>query len=161
MATAASDEDTRELLVKLCGMLGSEFEGERAVAALKITGLLQRAGWRWNEVLSLSGSPSQGEEARPTATAHSEDYHRPSPTSNHASSAGFSDWRANLACCRRYAVLLAGAELEYVKEMLSILQLGRSALRSADHARIAVIAESLRRRLSVHARSRPGTENRA
>jgi hypothetical protein len=45
MASSTSPVETRDLLVKLLGMLGSEYDGERASAALKVAGLIRNAGW--------------------------------------------------------------------------------------------------------------------
>lgn len=45
-------------LVKLCGMLGSAHEGERAAAALKADQLLRSYGLRWADVIAVSvGAP--------------------------------------------------------------------------------------------------------
>jgi hypothetical protein len=45
-------------LTKLCGMLGSGHDSERASAALKADQLLRRHGLRWPDVIRAPSSPS-------------------------------------------------------------------------------------------------------
>jgi hypothetical protein len=40
-----------ELLARICGMMGSDHDGERAAAALQASRLLQRHGLTWRDVL--------------------------------------------------------------------------------------------------------------
>lgn len=44
----------RERLVKLCGMLGSAHDGERAAAGLLASRLLRERGLRWDDVIGVS-----------------------------------------------------------------------------------------------------------
>jgi hypothetical protein len=149
MAVSASAEDTKDLLVKLCGMLGSQFDGERAVAALKVTSLLHQAGWRWEEILHPPRSapadrvPEADVPQRPSEACHDFKDSRPG--------AVFSDWRADLACCRRHDAYLRAAERGYVAELLSVLDRGRVVLRLDDRTRLAVIAGRVRRQFAAQA----------
>lgn len=47
-------------LRKLCGMLGSAHDGERAAAALKADQLLRDSGLTWRDVIRLPGSSTAG-----------------------------------------------------------------------------------------------------
>jgi hypothetical protein len=49
---------SRERLARICGLLGSDYEGERANAALAATRLLQRHGLTWGDLFS----PKQPDE---------------------------------------------------------------------------------------------------
>ena len=143
--TKANSAETRDLLVKLCGMLGSDFEGERASAALKITGLLRRAGLRWDDVLSLPDAPCR---PGPAAASGSE----PRPI--------YTDWRADLACCERHQSLLITAEREYVRQLGALLGAGRTSVRAADRTKLAAIARRVRKHLSTVRRGRAAPEAR-
>src|SRR5437763_1435766 len=137
VAVSATPPDARDLLVKLCGMLGSDFEGERAAAALKITGLLRHLGWSWDQLLhwpgATTGARTPARDAAQAASAAAqrcrEHWKRGGP--------GLSDWRADLACCRRYGAYLTDTELAYVTELVSLVESGRATLRSDDHAKLA------------------------
>jgi hypothetical protein len=50
-------ESLAHRLVKLCGMLGSAHDGERAAAGLKADQLLRENGLRWPDVI---GAPQRG-----------------------------------------------------------------------------------------------------
>lgn len=52
---------------KICGLLGSAHDGERAAAALKATELLRQHGLGWADVGVLAGGAAFGEEVRRTA----------------------------------------------------------------------------------------------
>jgi len=45
--------ETRERLTKLCGMFGSDHDGERAAAALKADQLVRQHGLTWHDVIML------------------------------------------------------------------------------------------------------------
>lgn len=143
--TRANSADTKNLLVKLCGMLGSDFEGERAAAALKVTLLLRRAGLRWDDVLALPGASC-----------------RPAPGEGRGWEAGpiYTDWRADLACCARHRSLLSAAERDYVGQLRALLGAGRTAIRAADRTRLASIARRVRKHLSAARRADVTSEAR-
>jgi hypothetical protein len=50
--TALLNPRTADRLAKLCGMFGSDHDGERAAAALKADQLVRAHGLRWGEVIS-------------------------------------------------------------------------------------------------------------
>ena len=50
--------DTVDRLAKLCGMLGSAHDGERAAAAMKATAMLQSLGMTWRELVEAAAMPS-------------------------------------------------------------------------------------------------------
>ncbi|GAC1340793.1 MAG: hypothetical protein NVSMB18_11530 [Acetobacteraceae bacterium] len=128
------------MLVKLCGMLGSDFEGERAAAALKIAGLLRETGLRWDDILTL---PSTTTHHDPVASGSSK------PTwSDRASGPMFVDWRADLACCTRHRARLTKAELDHVDGLRIVLRTGRSTIRSSDIPKLAAAARRIRKQLS-------------
>jgi hypothetical protein len=64
-------EDDRRRLVMLLGMLGSEFEGERAAAALKADQLVRKAGLSWAEVVGARMLPPPPETIRPSVAGSS------------------------------------------------------------------------------------------
>src|SRR5947208_954699 len=134
MSTGAGPQGTRDMLVKFCGMLGSEFDGERAVAALKATGLLLQAGLRWEDVLVV-----------PAASDHDH------PAASRRQGAPLSDLRADLACCQRHQSLLTGEEAHYVEELRRLVAGGRTGFRTSDRTRLSAIARRIRRVLSRHA----------
>lgn len=46
-------------LAKICGRLSSDFDGERAAAALLATGLLRQHGLTWAELIAAAAVPGQ------------------------------------------------------------------------------------------------------
>ena len=63
----------RRRLVQLCGMLGSDFAGERASAALLVTRLLKTANLTWEEVIREVGKPHPHHQPPP------QQHRRPTP----------------------------------------------------------------------------------
>ena len=55
--TTALPDDQRERLTRLCGMFGSDYEGERANAARMADELLRRHGVTWADVLAPPALP--------------------------------------------------------------------------------------------------------
>jgi hypothetical protein len=145
MSSLAPASTTRDLLLKLCGMLGSEHHGERAAAALKITELMQSAGLRWDDLLSGSTASlgCRGEELDPERH----------PAEVRVACRRWTDWRADLAFCRRHQDWLSDADLAYVNGLLQILGSGRTGLRASDHTSIAIIASRLRRHVATSVQS--------
>lgn len=134
--------EVRELLAKLCGMLGSDFDGERAAAALKATDVLRRAGLTWDDVLAPAPSSPEtdgGEEPEQKAPA---DRRRGRP---------LRDWRADLACCERHRELLSEHDAHYVLQLRAILLAGRTSLRASDYERLSGMARRIRTRRSAQA----------
>src|SRR4051794_14311587 len=129
MATYASPAHTRDLLVKLCGLLGSDFEGERAAAALKITAVLQHARWRWDDILRQPGVP-EAPGFRSTAERPPDREERFGQEPRRTTSP--LDWRADLACCQRYDAYLTEGEGDYVAALGAVIASGRACLRAAD-----------------------------
>ena len=138
MTTKAVSAETRDLLVKLCGMLGSDFEGERATAALKITGLLRQVGLCWDDVLQVPDASSRATASCASKWSRGDWEARPI----------FVDWRADLACCDRYRSWLTMAELEYVDGLRSLARAGRATVRSSDITKLATVARRVRTQLS-------------
>jgi hypothetical protein len=126
MELNAGRHGVRERLVKLCGMLSSEFDGERAVAASKAATLLRQAGLRWDDIVVV---PAPDASVRATARAGTP----------------LSDLRADLACCGRYRAWLTDDEGDYVDRLVRLAKHGRSYFRGADRARLSAIARRLRR----------------
>lgn len=145
MSSLASAFTTRDLLLKLCGMLSSEHHGERAAAALKITALLQRAGLRWDDLLSGSAPWLGSQSEEPGPERH--------PTEVRTACKRWIDWRADLAFCRRYQDWLSDADLAYVNGLFQTVRSGRAGLRASDHTSIAAIASQLRRYAAVSVQS--------
>lgn len=64
--TAALQPKLAERLSRICGMLGSDFDGERAAAGAAATRLLRDAGLSWDDLLR----PCAAREAPPRPTGH-------------------------------------------------------------------------------------------
>ncbi|HYZ62217.1 MAG TPA: hypothetical protein VE650_07165 [Acetobacteraceae bacterium] len=122
-------------------MLGSEFEGERAAAALKVTGLLRQVGLSWDEILNL-----------PTCSQDPSADSPPSAPKSAAFRGGFVDWRADLACCERHRSWLTRPEADFVSELHRVLRSGRTGIRSADIVSLGKIAKRMRARAAAIAR---------
>jgi cupin superfamily acireductone dioxygenase involved in methionine salvage len=84
-----SDEASR--LAKLCGMFGSDHDGERAAAAAKADQLIRERGLTWRDVILL-----------------------PSASSNLT-----SDWQRMAAYCQAHHPKLNAKELKFVRTMLN------------------------------------------
>jgi hypothetical protein len=54
--TAGLDTQPAQRLVKLCGMFGSEHDGERAAAALKADELVRGLGLTWSDIFLKSAA---------------------------------------------------------------------------------------------------------
>ncbi len=113
----------RSLLVKLCGMLASDFESERAAAALHVSRLLHREGLNWEELVPAEDAPA------------------PAPVASRR----YIDWRADLACCRRHHAWLNEVELN----VLDTFSGQPTCLSYAQACRLAEVAAALRRRMRV------------
>jgi hypothetical protein len=63
---------TAARLVKVCGLLGSDFDGERAEAARRATQILRDAGLTWRDLVAASPAsrpaPREPREGRDSAT---------------------------------------------------------------------------------------------
>jgi hypothetical protein len=55
-------------LAKVCGLLGSDHDGERSAAALRATAILRDAGWTWRDLVERALAP-----APPRAQAANDD----------------------------------------------------------------------------------------
>ena len=64
----------RDLLIKLLGMLGSSFEGERANAAAMVDKLMREHKLTWDQLLNgVSYQQQQGPPSRPSGRADGKD----------------------------------------------------------------------------------------
>src|SRR3546814_18882226 len=50
----------RQRLAKVCGLLGSDHDGERASAAVAATAIIRNAGLTWEQII-LGGAPEEAE----------------------------------------------------------------------------------------------------
>jgi hypothetical protein len=65
MSASILSHNVRERLAKVCGLLGSDFDGERAEAARRATRILKDAGLTWYDLVKSaqpSRSPSRAKE---------------------------------------------------------------------------------------------------
>src|SRR5262249_44428111 len=83
-----------DTLVKLLGMTGSDFMGERAAAAQKANALVHALGLTWHDVIA--------------APKHSPAQHRTDQTNDS------TDWRAMWRFCMRRADLLRARDRRFV-----------------------------------------------
>ena len=72
---AALDPSVSAKLAKVCGLLGSDHDGERAAAAAAATRILRDAGVSWSELLSAGAAPPDTPATTP-ATAHPQEIAR-------------------------------------------------------------------------------------
>ena len=56
MSTTLLDPRVADRLAKLCGMLGSAHDGERAAAAALADALVREAGLTWRDVIKVPGA---------------------------------------------------------------------------------------------------------
>ncbi|MCP1335157.1 hypothetical protein [Futiania mangrovi] len=92
---AALDDQTRDRLAKLLGMLGSDHDGERAAAGLKADRLVKKIGASWYDIL------------KPQETTRAADPVWRDPR----------DWREALALCLRYSEWLNDWEDEFCRSV--------------------------------------------
>ena len=85
--------DKREKLVAILGMLGSDFDGERAAAGHLATEFLRREGFRWDDVIAPPTLPKTGPQSNDD----------PDPA-----------WRETVAPCLRHLPMLTLREVEFL-----------------------------------------------
>jgi len=119
----------RDFLVKLCGMLGSEHDGERAAAALKASNFLRERTLTWNEVIQVLGAQEPIQHVRP-ATAK-DDARR---------TVRSIDWRADLAMCRNCRLSLTHVERDFIDALAQ----RRHRPSESDATKLAQMATRLR-----------------
>jgi hypothetical protein len=100
-ARAQLDPGAADRLRKLCGMLGSEHDGERAAAAAKADALLRAAGLTWADVIT---APSLIPEH---------------PVRIRAWRASDSDWQRMAQFCHARRWSLSQREREFVESVLN------------------------------------------
>ncbi len=127
MEQSALSADARDLFVKLCGMLGSDQDGERATAARMATRFLHERSLTWDEVVP----PALTQQSRATSFPPAR------------SSGGFKslDWQADLAMCRNQRRLLTASEDDLVRSLTKYRRLPTSA----EAVSLAKTATRLRR----------------
>src|SRR5262245_21937128 len=59
--------DLRNKLALICGMFGSQHDGERAAAASKAHGIVQELGMTWHQILVFPEDKAEMAEVRRTA----------------------------------------------------------------------------------------------
>jgi hypothetical protein len=112
----------RDFFVKLCGMLGSDQDGERAAAAAKASNFLRQRTLTWSDVVQTRAAERSLQNADRQAAKH--------PSRRSARSI---DWRADLAMCRKWPLSLTGAErdliasLEGVRRRPTVTEVGQLA----------------------------------
>jgi hypothetical protein len=119
----------REFLVKLCGMLGSSHDGERAGAALKASNFLRARALTWNEVIPAAPAP---DGSRGTV--------RPAAQRSEPRTARSIDWRADLAMCQNCRGWLAEQE----RELVGTLSKPRRRPSATEAVKLAQMAARLR-----------------
>lgn len=92
--------DDAERLVKLCGMLGSAHDGERAAAAAKASKLLRDRGLVWGDVIAAPAKATRTTTKRPAP---------PTPP----------EWPEQLSFCLDHQDLLTDRELDFVRSLRS------------------------------------------
>jgi hypothetical protein len=98
-ARAQLDSHSADRLRKLCGMLGSQHDGERATAAAKADALLRAAGLTWADVIGPPIIPDHVPRIRSWR-------------------AGDSDWQRMAQFCHSRRWSLSQREREFVESAL-------------------------------------------
>jgi hypothetical protein len=99
-ARAQLDPGAANRLRKLCGMLGSEHDGERATAAAKADALLRAAGLTWADVIGPPIVPDH-------------------PVRIRAWRAGDTDWQRMAQFCHARRWSLSQREREFIESVLN------------------------------------------
>jgi hypothetical protein len=94
---------TAERVVRICGLLTSNYAGEVANAASLATRIFEEHGWSWEQVVRT------GIAAPPPPQPH----HRPAPPPQYRP----VDWRAAATACLRRADLLTAWEQDFVASL--------------------------------------------
>ena len=107
----------RARLVALLGMLGSDFDGERASAGLLATRLLKAKGLTWDALITARLATEEPPSRRP----------RPEPEREpDADGRTGLDWRATAArCCSRYPGYLTAWERDFMRGLPRFPRLSR------------------------------------
>lgn len=113
----------RNKLVGILGRLGSDFDGERAAAALLASRLLAGKGLAWDDVIPTASASRQA--------GRGDSPNEPKPRST---------WQANLALCRRHLFKLD----DWPARFITSISRQRKALTPAQAAKLAEIADELR-----------------
>ncbi len=96
--TATLDRTTADRLAKLCGLFGSDHDGERATAAAMADRLIRAAGLTWADVIAPRAAPA------PALAAPRE--------------AASGDWRAVATACRQRHDLLTAWESKFLASLI-------------------------------------------
>jgi hypothetical protein len=99
-ARAQLDPGAADRLRKLCGMLGSEHDGERAAAAAKADALVRSLGLSWGDVIGPSIVPDHVPRIR-------------------AWRASDSDWQRMAQFCHARRWSLSQREREFIESVLN------------------------------------------
>jgi hypothetical protein len=103
-ARAQLDPHSADRLRKLCGMLGSEHDGERAAAAAKADALVRAAGLTWAEIIAPPIVPDYSPRIRSWRS-------------------GDTDWHRMAQFCHARRWSLSQREREFVESVLTWRQL--------------------------------------
>jgi hypothetical protein len=87
--TALLDPRTADKLARICGMFGSDHDGERAAAAQMADKLVKQQGLRWADVISIT--PCSMAPPRPSTVAKS-DYERSIRSALRDGAGVLNDW---------------------------------------------------------------------
>jgi hypothetical protein len=99
-------------LAKVCGLLGSDHDGERASAAFQATKLLRSAGITWREFVEAAAWKAMSQEqvrAKPVKPPPKRKPSPPPPTK--------PDWRVMVGICTRWGDRLEEWERRYVSHL--------------------------------------------
>jgi hypothetical protein len=89
---AAIPNDKRTRLVRLLGMLGSDFNGERANAGRLADTLVRSLGLRWDDVIAVAGASEQQRAVSPRTRQGRARGHRDAATACLASGCIWTEW---------------------------------------------------------------------
>ena len=100
----------RDKFLRICGMLGSNFDGERSSAALLASRMLKDAGLVWADVVCI---PQAGRRREPPRRGRNAD-----PFAGR-------DWRTIATRCRQFPHLLDRWEAEFIAGLPEFPHLSR------------------------------------
>jgi hypothetical protein len=90
---AAIPSDKRTRLVRLLGMLGSDFNGERANAGRLADTLVRSLGLRWDDVIAVAGASEQQRAVSPRTRQGRARGHRDAAAACLASGCIWTEWK--------------------------------------------------------------------
>lgn len=152
VTTVPLNHKDMNLLIKLCGMLGSEHDGERAAFAEKATGILRRNKMTWQELFqgmvhgAYMRAPMDAPHAQPQAAAPKPEAKPKRTVKRRAHDYVDMDtwklWEAKILWCNDFAYVTTPWDKENLAGMKAKMDKGRSITHTQEQ-RLANIIDKI------------------